>query len=67
MQAKKAEIVKWASRELAVQPDRIGLEGSATQVIKIFTPLPRVGGEILQGELGEMVDRLVELLRRNIT
>lgn len=61
--AKKAEIVHWKAEDLDVDRDRIGLDGSPTQVIKIFTPSRRKGGRILTGEISEMVDELTDILK----
>lgn len=61
--AKKAEITAWTAADLACDPARLGLDGSPTKVVKIFTPPPRAGGEMLQGEPGDMVVALVEKLR----
>ncbi|MEA3328449.1 MAG: electron transfer flavoprotein subunit beta/FixA family protein [Candidatus Omnitrophota bacterium] len=66
LRAKKAEIIKWSSKDLPVEPDRIGLEGSPTQVVRIFTPPSREAGEIFSGEIHEAVDKLVEVLKKDV-
>jgi electron transfer flavoprotein beta subunit len=66
MRAKSAKITVWAQKELNLDPQQIGLCGSPTQVVKIFTPPPRVGGQILAGETEEVVDKLVRLLKDEI-
>lgn len=66
MKAKRAEIRVWTSQDLDIDPARIGLEGSPTQVIKIFTPPPRQGGLILTGSTTDTVDRLVGLLKKDV-
>jgi len=66
MRAKQAKITVWTQKELNLDPQGIGLCGSPTQVVKIFTPSPRTGGVMLQGETHEIVDKLVELLRSEI-
>ena len=63
MRAKKAELVKWNAVDLKLDEKRIGLEGSPTLVIKIFTPEPRTGGEIIEGSPKEQVEKLVEKLK----
>ena len=63
MRSKKAEIKTLTSTDIEADPANIGLNGSPTNVIKIFTPPPKGGGEILTGEIGEMVDKLVGKLR----
>jgi len=62
MKAKKAELVVWTAEDIEAEPDLIGLDGSPTQVVKIFSPPPRPGGEILHGDPEEMSDRLVSAL-----
>lgn len=67
MKAKKAEVVKWNAKDIDCDPVSIGLEGSPTKVIKIFTPPPRKGGEVLQGDTEGVSQKLFELLRPEIT
>ena len=66
MKARKAEIATWTAAEIAAEETKIGLDGSPTKVVKIFTPPAREGGEILQGEPDECVSRLVELLKETV-
>ncbi len=63
MRAKKAEIITWGKNDLGVEDDKIGLKGSPTQVVKIFTPPKRAGGQILQGETSEVVEKLINAIR----
>lgn len=63
MAAKKAEIPVWGAAEIAADPDKLGLNGSPTKVIRIFTPPPRGGGEMLEGELDEIIPKLVDKLK----
>lgn len=63
LMAKKKEVLVWGADDLSLDRKRIGLEGSPTQVIKIFTPQPPPKGEILTGEIPEVADRLIEKLR----
>ena len=63
MRAKKAEIVIWSSKDIQADPQRLGLAGSPTQVIKIFSPPPRKGGQIFQGSTEEVVDKLTNILK----
>jgi len=63
MAAKKAEIVKWTAQDLGAESEKIGLNGSPTKVVKIFTPQPRQGGKVLKGEPSEIVPQLVQELR----
>lgn len=63
MRAKKAEIAIWSSEDIEADPERVGLGGSPTQVIKIFSPPPRKGGRIIEGSTEEVVDNLTDILK----
>ena len=58
MAARKAEIPVWGNADLGIDENQIGLTGSPTQVVKIFTPPQKEGGKILEGEPQEIVDQL---------
>jgi electron transfer flavoprotein beta subunit len=66
MRAKKAEIKKLEAKDLDADPDLLGLKGSPTKVVKIFTPPPRKGGQILEGEVKDISGKLVDLLKGEI-
>ena len=66
MKAKKVEIKKWEVKDLDVDPGLLGLNGSPTKVVKIFTPPPREGGQILEGDAKEVSQKLVEALKNDI-
>jgi electron transfer flavoprotein beta subunit len=63
MKAKKLEVTRLDAAALGADPDRIGLAGSPTQVVRVFAP-HFGGGEkvMLQGSVDEMVEQLVEKL-----
>ena len=63
MAARKAEIVTLTAEDIGAEKDKIGLDGSPTKVVKIFTPPPRQGGEILEGEPGEVASELAAKLK----
>ncbi|MCX5679106.1 MAG: electron transfer flavoprotein subunit beta/FixA family protein [Candidatus Omnitrophica bacterium] len=63
MKAKSAKIIKWTADDIEANPKSIGLDGSPTRVVKIFTPLPRKGGEILRGDTADIAREIVELLK----
>ena len=63
MAARKAEITKWSAVDIGAEPEKTGLMGSPTKVVKIFTPPPRQGGEVLTGEPRDIARQLVEKLR----
>jgi electron transfer flavoprotein beta subunit len=63
MKAKKAEIKTLKAEDIQADSKNIGLDGSPTQVIKIFTPPPKSGGEILDGDPGEVVSNLIAKIK----
>ncbi|MCM8812601.1 MAG: electron transfer flavoprotein subunit beta/FixA family protein [Candidatus Omnitrophica bacterium] len=63
MRAKKASISVWKSADIGAEEKRIGLNGSPTQVWKIFSPPVRQGGQVLHGEAEEVAGKLAELLK----
>lgn len=63
MRAKKCEVITWEANDLNVEKNKIGLAGSPTQVVKIFTPPPRPGGEMILGKPEEQAEKLVSKLR----
>jgi len=63
MRAKSAKITMLTQKELDLDPQQIGLCGSPTQVVKIFTPTPRIGGQILKGEVPDIAKQLVDLIK----
>ncbi|MFH1458293.1 MAG: electron transfer flavoprotein subunit beta/FixA family protein [Candidatus Omnitrophota bacterium] len=66
MRSKSAKIILWSQKELDLDPRKIGLCGSPTQVLKIFSPAPRTGGQMLRGETQEVVEKLATLLKNEI-
>ncbi len=63
MNAKKAVITKLSAEQIKAEKQKIGLTGSPTQVMKIFSPPPRPGGEPLAGSPEVMAKSLVDRLR----
>ncbi|MDD2703594.1 MAG: electron transfer flavoprotein subunit beta/FixA family protein [Candidatus Omnitrophica bacterium] len=66
MRAKSAKLINWSGKDIQADPKNIGLNGSPTKVVKIFTPSPRSGGQILKGETAEVVGKLVSELRSEV-
>lgn len=64
LRAKREKVSIWTCQDLSLEKERIGLDGSATQVIKIFTPQPLQRGKILSGETSQMVDKLIEEMKK---
>lgn len=63
MRSKSAKIAQWTAADIAGDPKNLGLDGSPTRVVKIFTPPPRKGGEMLKGDTLEVAGKLTELLK----
>ena len=63
MRAKKQEIPRWGAQDLNLDAARIGLKGSPTQVVKIFTPPAKEQGKTLSGEPGEVADQLISEIK----
>jgi len=63
MNSKKAVIPHWAAADIKADPKNIGLTGSPTQVMKIFSPTPRPGGVVLTGSPEEIALQLIEKLK----
>ncbi len=64
MRAKSMAITKWTADDIAAAEKNIGLDGSPTRVIKIFTPPPRKGGEIIKGQdASEIAGKVAGLLK----
>ena len=66
MRAKNAKITILTQKELDLDPKQIGLCGSPTQVVKIFTPTPRMGGQMLKGEVPDIAKQLVDLIKEEV-
>ncbi len=63
MKARKAEITTWNAADIDADPEMLGLDGSPTKVVKIFTPERHADGEMLEGEPNEIVEQLVSKLK----
>jgi electron transfer flavoprotein beta subunit len=61
--AKKAVITHWKAADLSCDAKSIGLDGSPTKVVRVFTPPPRAGGQRITGEPDEIVETLVAKLK----
>ena len=67
MKAKSAKITSWTAKDIEVEAKDVGLSGSRTTVVKIFTPPQRIGGEKITGEIPEIAEKLIGLLKSEIT
>jgi electron transfer flavoprotein beta subunit len=63
MNAKKAVIPTWTAADIEAPEEKIGLQGSPTQVVKVFSPPHREGGEKWEGEPDELAAKLCGLLK----
>jgi electron transfer flavoprotein beta subunit len=63
MKAKKAEVNVFSREDLEVQDPHLGLDGSPTRVVKIFSPDLSRSGVKWQDEPAEMADKLVKGLK----
>lgn len=61
--SKNAVVPVWNAEELGADKNMTGLAGSATRVIKIFSPRRSALGEIFQGDLKSQVQSLVDKLK----
>ncbi len=66
MKAKSAKIIIYGQKDLNLDPQQIGLCGSPTQVVKIFTPPQRSGGQMLKGEVSEIAGQLAGFLKDEV-
>jgi electron transfer flavoprotein beta subunit len=58
--ASQAQIAALKPSDIDCEEENTGLAGSPTEVVKIFTPEPRKGGQVIEGEPEEACDILVE-------
>ncbi|MFH7319252.1 electron transfer flavoprotein subunit beta/FixA family protein [Desulfurivibrio sp. D14AmB] len=64
MKAKKLQITTFSAADIDADPDQIGLKGSPTQVVRVFSPQPRGERTIFSGPVEEQVEKLaVELAK----
>jgi len=65
LRARKEKIIIWTAKDLKINEKRTGLEGSATRVIKVFTPPSPSGGEIISGETSKVAENLIKKLEEH--
>jgi len=63
MRAKKSDIKTWSAKDVEADENKVGQKGSPTWVVKIFTPPPKSGGEVIHGEPHEAVHSLTAKLK----
>jgi electron transfer flavoprotein beta subunit len=65
MKSKSIKIPTWTAQDLGVDPGKVGLSGSFTKVIKIFTPKRETKAEIIKGEPEAQVTCLMAKLKES--
>lgn len=63
MRAKKTEIPVWGIADLGLEPTMVGLAGSFTQVVRVFSPPRRSDRILLQGTVEEQAEQLYRYLK----
>ena len=66
MKAKKAEIKRLSAADIGADPQCVGLAGSPTQVVRVFSPEPRGNRKLFTGSVEEQVDQLVDCLKAHL-
>jgi len=64
MRATDDRIARWTAADLGLGDDLVGLKGSPTQMLNVFTPPSGRKGEVLQGTPNEVASQLIERLAR---
>ncbi len=62
LRARKAEIRQITSKDIDAPPGSLGLDGSPTRVVEIFTPIPPAAGDVYSGTPEELAERILEKL-----
>lgn len=63
MKAKSVPVSVWTAQDLNIAPEKVGVSGSPTRVIKVFFPQRVRQGQVLKGKPEEQVDQLAEKLQ----
>lgn len=63
MKAKKMVVTVMSASDIEADPASIGLQGSTTQVVRVFSPERKGERAILTGTVDEQVDQLMENLK----
>ena len=64
MRAKTQKIATYGAKEIDADPERVGLQGSATQVVRVFPPPRLKEREWIQGTVKEQVGELLDKLNK---
>ncbi len=63
MKSKSAKIPVWTLADLGIDKSLVGLAGSATTVVKVFTPVRVRKAELIKGDPTQQVDALIQRLQ----
>lgn len=63
LKAKRATITTWTAADLEADLSQTGFEGSPTQVVQVWPPEKRAGGQILEGEPDEIASKLATIIK----
>ena len=63
MKAKNLKVTIFTAQDIGADPNRCGLKGSPTKVVKIFPPVPRGQREILSGTVEEQASAVATKLK----
>jgi electron transfer flavoprotein beta subunit len=63
MRAKSAQIKILTAKAIDADEKCLGLNGSPTQVVRIFTPPAREGGQMLTGSVDEIVGKIITAIK----
>lgn len=66
MKAKKAIIKKFSAADIGADPQCIGLTGSPTQVVRVFSPEARGDRMMFSGNVQQQVEQLVACLKNHL-
>ena len=64
LRAKKYEPKLLSVADVEADKAKIGLDGSPTRVKNIFSPRAKEGGEIIEGEVSELADKIMDFLKK---
>lgn len=63
MKAKSAKITALNTQNMQLDPARLGLKGSPTQVLRSFVPQRKSGGEKISGEVPVLVEKMFSTIK----
>ena len=62
MKAKSAQFTVWSAADLGIEENKVGVAGSPTFVMQIFSPKRECQSEMLEGDSAEQVSALHDKL-----